>query len=122
MTKYCRIDLLQEITMAQYATLNIEIIKGATFTRNMTFTDEQDQAIDLTNHVFTATVRKRKQDTDTLGSFTVTTTVPAEGKVLWSMTDEATNSLPYGTHYFEMYQIKSDGTKVRVLEGEAKVK
>jgi|DEB0MinimDraft_6_1074348.scaffolds.fasta_scaffold03786_12 hypothetical protein len=108
--------------MAQYATLNIEVVKGATFSWTLTLKDENGDAIDLsTVSSFTGGIRKRKQDTDTLINFSFSTLDAAAGKTTWLITDENTDTLPYGTHFYEVFMNFTDGTVQKVFQGEAKV-
>ena len=108
--------------MAQYATLNIEIVKGATFNWTLTLKDENNDAIDLTTvSDFTGGIRKRKQDKDTLINFSFSTINAAEGKTNWLLTDEQTTTLPYGTQFYEVFMNFTDGKVQKVFQGEAKV-
>jgi len=108
--------------MSEYALYNIEVIKGATFNWNITMTDENAARIDLSGvSQFVGSIRKRKQDSDTLASFTFTITNAGQGEVNWGMTDETTGTLPYGTQFYEVFQENSNGTRLKIFEGEAKV-
>ena len=108
--------------MAQYATLNIEVVKGATFSWTLTMKDENNDPIDLTTiSNFTGGIRKRKQDADTLASFTFSTIDAAAGKTTWLLKDEKTSTLPYGTHFYEVFMNFTDGKVQKVFQGEAKV-
>lgn len=109
--------------MSEYAVLNIEIIKGATYSWDLVINDDENNIIDLTEvSTYVGDIRKRQQSSEKYASFEFNTISEDEGKVNWYMSDEQTALLPLGTHFYEVFLELTNGEKIKLIAGEAKVK
>jgi hypothetical protein len=99
---------------------HIEIQQGATFRANIAVRDENRQAVDLTDCIVTATIRKEFVSEDYV-LFADTITDPDSGIVQISLTKEQTAALVEGRYVYDAYLEQPDGTTTRIVEGVAEV-
>lgn len=106
------------------------IEQGATFSRQVTWQNEDGSAVNLTGYTLSGSVRKKTSDAKQLIDFTITVVNAASGIFTFSLTAAQTGALPatYGqTSEKELlpcvYDIEaaSGSTVYRVLEGVANI-
>ena len=102
------------------AIANLRIDQGATFTSDVTVTDTNGDAFDLTG--YTASAKMAKGYASTRTRTTITTAIasdPTTGVITLSLTADQTNSLDAPTRYVYDVEITqtSDSTITRVIEG-----
>lgn len=104
---------------------NFEIEEGATFTRTVTYTDNEDTAIDLD----AATVRMQIRDNYASENAVISLSTPdtgitlsnETGKFTISMTATQTESLGIKQGVYDIEVEYSNGTVERILEGRVKI-
>ena len=82
---------------------------------------EDGVVIDLTGYSFEAQLRERTQAT-TAWDFSTIVMDASQGLVNISMTDTTTGSIPSGYYVYDLIMVKDTGEKIRLLEGQARVK
>jgi hypothetical protein len=100
---------------------NIFIDQGATFSTSVTITDEEGNALDLTNYSAQAQLRKTY---DSLTSVDFSTTIaadPLSGLISLELTAAQTAALEAGRYVYDLVITSNGGQKTRVIEGIATV-
>ena len=102
------------------AIANLRIDQGATFTSDVTVTDSNGDAFDLTGYTASAKMAKGYASTRTRTSITTTiNSDPTTGIITLTLTADQTNTLDAPARY--VYDIEilrtSDSTVTRVIEG-----
>lgn len=94
---------------------NIVIDQGSDFQFTFDLTDDNDQAIDLTN--YTGIAEMRKHYTSSNGySFVVSLNGP-EGEISLSMNNVTTNAISAGRYVYDCELTDIDGVVSRIVEG-----
>ena len=104
---------------------NFEIEEGATFTRTITYTDNEDTAIDLAG----STVRMQIRDNYAAADAVISLSTPntgitlsnETGKFTITMTATQTESLGIKQGVYDIEVEYSNGTVERILEGRVKI-
>lgn len=97
------------------------IRRGRTYSHPLTFVDAYRNPIDKSSCEFLAQVRHRIDSEDVVVEFTDTLTGAGNNVVVLSLTAEETETLPIGTHVWELRETNGAGVLPRV-EGEAVVR
>ena len=99
------------------AIANLRIDQGATFNSDVTVTNDDGTAFDLTGHTASAKMAKGYASTHTRTIFT-TAVNTATGVVTISLNADQTNGLEEGRYVYDVEIVKtSDSTVTRVVEG-----
>lgn len=93
---------------------NIVIDQGATFSTDLTLTDENGDALNLVGYTATSQMRKWYTSSNSV-SFT-TSTNTATGTVTLSLTDTQTSALTAGRYVYDV-EISDGSTISRIVEG-----
>jgi hypothetical protein len=104
---------------------NFEIEEGATFTRTITYTDNEDTAIDLAG----STVRMQIRDNYSAADAVISLSTPSTGitlsnetgKFTITMTATQTESLGIKQGVYDIEVEYDNGTVERILEGRVKI-
>ncbi|QZI94464.1 tail fiber protein [Methylophilales phage Melnitz-1 EXVC043M] len=100
---------------------NIFINQHADFSTNVTISDSNGSALDLTSYTALAQVRKTYESTSAT-SFTATfDSDRTTGKITLSLTDTQTAALESGRYVYDLLITGVSGDKTRVVEGIATV-
>ena len=102
------------------AIANLRIDQGATFTSDVTVTDSNGDAFDLTGYTASAKMAKGYASTRTRTSITATiNSDPTTGIITLTLTADQTNALDAPARYVYDVEITqtSDSTVTRVIEG-----
>jgi hypothetical protein len=102
------------------ATANLRIDQGATFTSDITVTNTDGTAFDLTGHTASAKMASGYSSTRTRTIFTTSiANDPTTGVITLSLTADQTNNLEAPARYVYDVEITktSDSTITRVIEG-----
>lgn len=106
------------------------IEQGATFSRQITWQNEDGSAVNLSGYTIAGKIRRKPSDVQELVSFTCTVTNAANGVFTFALTAAQTAALPTfqtqkpGKEYLECsYDIEATtgGTVYRILEGIVKI-
>jgi hypothetical protein len=106
------------------------IEQGATFSRQVTWQNENGSAVNLTGYTISGKIKRKSSDVQPLISFTCTVTNASSGIFTFSLTAAQSATLPTAhSHLPEkqllecVYDIEatSGGTVYRVLEGIVKI-
>ena len=98
--------------------LDITIERGADFQAEVFIEDIEDNPIDITNIDFVATLRNYYTAAPST-SFVVTKTRPTAGLFEIFMPNASTLALKDGNHVWDILAYHPDGTRERILEGQA---
>lgn len=94
----------------------IEVFKGLSFSAYIAVTDNDDEAIDLTDYNVTGEVRTKYSE-EPIEEFTIDIgSPPSAGVILVSLTREQTDTFPVDQLLFTITGISS-GNDIRVLSG-----
>ena len=98
---------------------DFKIEQGATFSRQVTWTDSTGTAINLTGYTVSGKVRKKYTDNTPLATFTCTITNAAGGIFTFALTATQTAALVSTGVQEGIYDIEASisGTVYRILEG-----
>jgi hypothetical protein len=102
------------------ATANLRVDQGATFTSDITVTNTDGTAFNLTGHTASATMALGYSSTRTRTIFTTSiANDPTTGVITLSLTADQTNNLEAPARYVYDVEITktSDSTITRVIEG-----
>ena len=102
------------------ATANLRIDQGASFSSDVTVTDTDNTAFDLTGYTASAKMAQGYSSTRTRVSFTTTIAADATtGVITLSLTADQTSTLDAPSRYVYDVEITktSDSTVTRVIEG-----
>lgn len=95
---------------------NLVIDQGSTYSTTLTLTDEDGEALDLTNNTAQAQIRKSYSSL-TYTSFTTSVNVAA-GEVLLSLTAEQTANMIAGRYVYDVELTDTTANSVtRIVEG-----
>jgi len=106
------------------------IEQGATFSRQITWQNEDGTAVNLTGYTVAGKIKRKVTDAQPLISFTCTVTNAASGIFTFSLTAAQTATLPINPSQkadrellYCSYDIEATtgGTVYRILEGVAKI-
>ena len=101
-------------------TVNITIEQGADFASSFTITNSDGTVFNLLDNSAVAKLKKFPEST-TSYSFSTSITV-STGKIILSMTDTVTSTIPAGRYYYDILLTNTvTGLKTRVIEGMALV-
>ena len=101
-------------------TVNITIEQGADFASSFTITNSDGTVFNLLDNSAVAKLKKFPEST-TSYSFSTSITV-STGKIILSMTDTVTSTIPAGRYYYDIFLTNTvTGLKTRVIEGMALV-
>lgn len=100
-------------------TVNLYVEAGATFSREITYTNPDGSVFDLTG--YTAALQVRETATSSTAKITKTPTIDVStGKVSWTFTASETSSLT-AEKYVYAIELTKDGTVLRFVEGDITV-
>lgn len=94
---------------------NIIVDQGSSFQTSINVTDDDENAIDLTNYTAAAQMRKHYTSSNAV-SFT-TTISPALGVVTLALTANTTNTLAAGRYVYDCELTDNNGAVTRLVEG-----
>ncbi len=106
---------------AQAGKLNIVIEQGTTFNPIMTYTDENDNPIDLTGFTARMQIRLKRTSTDVIHELTTEnggiTLGGAAGTIALLITDVDTAAFSFKPSIYDLELISSGGIVTRLLQG-----
>lgn len=100
---------------------NIIINSGSTFSETFTLTNSDSSAFNLVGCGLSAVMKKHPRASTSVG-FAVTSTSPSTGELKISMGSTDTSSIKEGRYQYDVLVTKTNGDKVRVLEGSVMVR
>jgi nitrogen fixation protein FixH len=105
------------------ATVHLTIEQGSTWSASLTFTDGNNQPIDLTPYIFKAQIRPAYSSTTVTATFTCTVTDAIHGVMTLSLTSDQTAALPAPfTGQWDLWMsTASPATALRVMAGNVTV-
>lgn len=107
-------------------TYHIICEQGATFTRELTWSDENDQPINLTGYTARMQVRQSVKSTAVVLELTTTNgrvvLYPASGKIVLSLTATETAALPAKSCVYDLELVSAGGVVTRLVEGSFTVR
>lgn len=98
--------------------LDITVENGATFSRTITITDDQDVAVDITNDTFRGQIRKRHTSVDIEASFAFEIVDGANGVFKMTIPSAETELMGFGRFVYDVEWVHN-GITHRLLEGVA---
>lgn len=96
-------------------TLNIEMMDGDGYRNTLTFTDSDDDALDLSSYTFSAQIRKNPKAEDAV-SFIIDDTDADTGVIVISLTGDQVRSL-FHKCMWDMEYVIGDSDPTTVLKG-----
>ena len=100
--------------------VNLYVEAGATFTREITYTNADGSIFDLTD--YTAEIQVRETATSETAAITKTPSIDVPtGKVSWTFTAAETSTLTASKYVYAIELTHTDGTVIRFVEGEITV-
>jgi len=100
---------------------DISLKQGETWSKVLTFKDDSDVVINVTNDTFRGQVRKHHSSTDIQATFSFTITDGPNGVVSWTLSATDSAACSSGNLVYDLEWQKADGTVTRILEGIAEV-
>lgn len=101
-------------------TVNLYVEAGATFTREVTYTNPDGTVFDLTD--YTAELQVRETATSETATITKTPSITVStGKVSWTFTAAETSTLTNDKYVYAIELTNTDGTVIRFIEGDITV-
>jgi len=101
--------------MAQFIELNLD--QGADFTFDMTITNDDGTAKNITNYTFASSMKKSYYSTATTANLTPTILNAGEGLVRFSITAANNATIKAGRYLFDIKQIDTSNNTSRIVEG-----
>lgn len=101
--------------MAQF--VELELDQGTDFNYDLDLTDDDGVAINVTNFVFSSTIRKSYYSTNPTANLTVTILNAANGNVFFSLNAATTSNIKAGRYLFDVKQIDNVNATTRLVEG-----
>ena len=96
--------------------VNFYVEAGASFSRSVTYTNEDGTLFDLTD--YTAELQVRETVASATAALTVTPSIDVEtATISWSFTPEQTSSLTASSYVYAMELTKTDGSVIRLIQG-----
>lgn len=101
-------------------TVNLYVEAGATFSRDVTYTNADGSVFDLTD--YTAELQVRETASSASAVITKTPTITVEtGVVSWTFTAAETSGLTASKYVYAIELTHTDGTVIRFIEGDITV-
>jgi len=101
-------------------TLNLYVEAGATFTREITYTNDDGTLFDLTD--YSAELQVRETVTSETATLTKTPTISVpNATITWTFTAAQTAALTADKYVYAIELTKTDGTVIRLVEGDLTV-
>jgi hypothetical protein len=98
-------------------TVNLYVEAGATFSRQVTYTNADGTVFDLTG--YTAELQVRETATSATATLTVEPDITVEtGVVSWTFTATETSTLTAAKYVYAIELTHTDGTVIRFIEGD----
>lgn len=101
------------------------IEKGATFSRVLTWKDENSTAYDLTGYTARMHIREERDDTAKIVELTTEnggiTLGGAAGTITLLITDTATSAITQNSGVYDLELVSSGGVVTRLLEGDISI-
>lgn len=94
---------------------NIVIDQGVDYSTNVTLTDEDEVAMDLTGYTANSQIRKTFTSSNAV-SFS-TSISASDGVVTLSLTANQTSNIVAGRYVYDVYVTNGAGVKSRIVEG-----
>lgn len=95
---------------------NLYIEAGATFTREITYTNDDGTLFDLTDYTAELQVRETASSATATITKTPTISVP-DGTISWTFSAAETSTLTADKYVYALELTKTDGTVIRLVEG-----
>lgn len=105
------------------ANSNLEVYAGEDRSYTLTFTDDNDAAINITGYTIWFTVKENPADTDAnalIQKEITSHTTPASGITTITLTDDDTD-VTLGNHYYDIQMMDTSALITTVLVGRFKV-
>lgn len=100
--------------------VNFYVEAGASFSRSVTYTNEDGTLFDLTD--YTAELQVRQTVSSTTAVLTVEPSIDVETAVIsWAFTPEQTATLTASSYVYAMELTNEDGSVIRLIEGSLTV-
>jgi hypothetical protein len=101
----------------------LTIIKGADLSFTVTLTDENDEAIDLTNFTTYMEVRERRNHTSTryLVATTAVSSPATAGVIQVTIPNTTTEDITWTKAYYDLFIISNANVRTKVLKGPVSV-
>jgi len=101
-------------------TVNLYVEAGATFSREVTYTNADGTVFDLTD--YTAELQVRLTATSSTATITLNPSINVStGKVSWTFTAAQTATLTASKYVYAIELAHTDGTVIRFIEGDITV-
>ena len=100
---------------------DISLKQGETWSKVLTFKDDSDVVINVTNDTFRGQVRKHHSSTDIQATFSFTITDGPNGVVSWTLSATDSAACSSGNLVYDLEWVKQNGDVTRILEGIAEV-
>lgn len=101
--------------MAQF--VELELDQGTDFVFDLDLSDDNGVAINVTNFVFTSSIRKSYYSSTVAANLTVTILNAANGNVALTLNAATTSNIKAGRYLFDVKQIDNVNTTIRLVEG-----
>ena len=101
-------------------TVNLYVEAGATFSRDVTYTNADGTVFDLTDYTAELQVRETASSASAVITKTPTITV-LTGVVSWAFTAAETSGLTASKYVYAIELTHTDGTVIRFIEGDITV-
>ena len=98
---------------------DISLKQGETWSKVLTFKDDSDVVINVTNDTFRGQVRKHHSSTDIQATFSFTITDGPNGVVSWTLSATDSAACSSGNLVYDIEWVKQNGDVTRILEGVA---
>lgn len=96
--------------------VNFYVEAGASFSRSVTYTNEDGTLFDLTD--YTAELQVRETVESATATLTVTPTIDVPTAVIsWSFTPAQTSTLTASSYVYAMELTKTEGSVIRLIQG-----
>ena len=99
---------------------NLFVEAGATFTREITYTNEDGTLFDLTDYTAELQVRETASSQSAVITKTPSISVP-DATISWTFTAAETATLTADKYVWALELTKTDGTVIRLVEGDITV-
>lgn len=101
--------------MATYLELYCD--QGTDFSFTMDVTNDDGTAINVTNYVFSSSIRKSYYSSKVTANMTVTVLNTANGNLFVSMNSATTSNIKAGRYLYDVKMKNASNTVTRVIEG-----
>ena len=91
--------------------------QGTDFSYQLDLSNDDGSGLNVTNYIFTSSVRKSYYSSSVTANMTVTVLSEANGNVQLSMNSSTTANIPAGRYLYDVKMKNDSNTAFRVIEG-----